>query len=66
MGVHLVATVFWGTFGTTIGTVALVDHSFSPYVMVSLVTAIIANSVHLVSLSLSKTNLAETSSQAVK
>ena len=65
IGVHIVATVFWGVFGIAIGTLALVYNNFSGYVMVSLVTAIIGNSVHLVSLSASKTALTEASAQEV-
>jgi len=55
--VHLLATVFWGTFGLTVGSLAVVDNTFNIYVMVSLITAITGNSAHLVAMSYSKGSL---------
>jgi len=55
--VHLLATVFWGTFGLAIGSLAVIDNTFNIYVMVSLVTAIVGNSAHLVAMSYNKGSL---------
>jgi hypothetical protein len=55
--VHLLATVFWGTFGLAIGSLAVVSNTFNLYVMVSLITAIVGNSTHLVAMSYSKGSL---------
>jgi len=55
--VHLLATVFWGTFGLAIGSLAVIDNTFNIYVMVSLITAIVGNSAHLVAMSYSKGSL---------
>jgi hypothetical protein len=61
--VHLIATLLWGLYGLTVGTVGIVYHSFNLYLMVSLVAAIAGNSAHLISLSLSKSGLEVSSSQ---
>lgn len=53
--VHLIASVFWGTYGLTVGTLAVVHNDLNVYTMVTLVTAIVGNSAHLISMSLSKT-----------
>jgi len=55
--VHLLATVFWGTFGLAIGSLAVIDNTFNIYVMVSLITAIVGNSAHLVAMSYNKGSL---------
>ena len=55
--VHLIGVVVWGIFGITIGTLAIVHNNFSDYVMVSLVSAVVGNSAHLMALSFSKTGL---------
>jgi len=55
--VHLIATVFWGTFGLAIGSLSVIYNTFSVYVMVALITAIVGNSTHLVAMSYSKGNL---------
>ncbi|MEM0135731.1 MAG: hypothetical protein QXU18_11005, partial [Thermoplasmatales archaeon] len=60
--VHLVATLLWGTYGITVGSIGVLTHGFNPYVMASVVTAIGGNSAHLISMSLSKTGLTETAS----
>jgi len=52
--VHLVATIFWGTFGLAIGSLSVIYNTFSVYVMVALITAIVGNSAHLISMSYSK------------
>ena len=52
--VHLIASVFWGTYGHTVGTLAVVHNDLNVYTMVTLVTAIVGNSAHLISMSLSK------------
>ncbi len=61
--VHLVATVLWGLYGIIAGAIGLIDHDFSSYVMVTIVTAIAGNSAHLVSMALSKSGLQVTSKQ---
>jgi hypothetical protein len=55
--VHLLATVFWGTFGLTVGSLAIIHNTFNIYVMVSLITAIVGNSAHLVAMSYNKGSL---------
>jgi len=55
--VHLIATVFWGTFGLAIGSLSVIYNTFSVYVMVALITAIVGNSTHLVAMSYSKGSL---------
>jgi len=55
--VHLIATIFWGTFGLTIGSLSVIYNTFNIYVMVSLITAIVGNSAHLISMSYSKGSL---------
>jgi len=55
--VHLVATVFWGTFGLAIGSLSVIYNTFNIYVMVALIVAITGNSAHLVAMSYSKGNL---------
>jgi len=55
--VHLLATVFWGTFGLAVGSLAVIDNTFNIYVMVSLITAITGNSAHLVAMSYNKGSL---------
>jgi hypothetical protein len=49
--VHLISTLLWGIYGLTVGTVSLIYNSFNPYVMVTLVSAIVGNSAHLISMS---------------
>jgi len=55
--VHLVATIFWGTFGLAVGSLAVVSNTFNIYVMVALITAIVGNSAHLVAMSYNKGSL---------
>jgi hypothetical protein len=55
--VSLVATLIWGTFGITTSVVSLTVNSFSVYVMVAIVTAIVGNSAHLVTMHLTKSGL---------
>jgi hypothetical protein len=55
--VHLLATVFWGTFGLAIGSLSVIHNTFNIYVMVSLITAIVGNSAHLVAMSYNKGSL---------
>jgi len=55
--VHLIATVFWGTFGLAVGTIGVIHNDFNIYVMVSLITAIVGNSAHLVAMSYNKGSL---------
>jgi len=55
--VHLIASTFWGIYGLAVGTIGVVYHDFNLYVMVSIVTAIVGNSAHLVSMSYSKGSL---------
>jgi len=55
--VHLIASVFWGTFGLTVGSLSVIYNTFNIYVMVSLITAIAGNSAHLVAMSYSKGSL---------
>jgi hypothetical protein len=55
--VHLVATIFWGTFGLAVGSLAVVSNTFNIYVMVALIVAITGNSAHLISMSYNKGNL---------
>lgn len=62
--VHLIATIFWGTFGISVGVIAAVNNDLNIYTMVTLVSAIVGNSVHLISMSLSKTGFTEISTQA--
>ena len=62
--VHLIASGIWGTYGLTVGTLAVVHNDLNVYTMVTLVTAIVGNSAHLISMSLSKTgNLTVASKQ---
>ena len=53
--VHLIASIFWGTYGLTVGALSVVHNDLNVYTMVTLVTAIVGNSAHLISMSLSKT-----------
>lgn len=55
--VHLISALLWGIYGITIGSLGLVDHGFNVYVMVTLVSAIAGNSIHLVSMSMSKSGI---------
>jgi hypothetical protein len=55
--VHLIASIFWGIYGLSVGTIGVVYNDFNLYVMVSIVTAIVGNSAHLISMSYSKGNL---------
>jgi len=55
--VHLVATIFWGTFGLAIGSLAVISNTFNIYVMVALIVAITGNSAHLVAMSYNKGSL---------
>jgi hypothetical protein len=59
--VHLVATIFWGLFGLTVGIIATFRNDFNVYVMVALVSAVAGNSVHLISMSMSKTGISVSS-----
>ncbi len=61
--VHLIASIFWGTYGLTVGTLAVVSHDLNVYTMVTLVTAIVGNSAHLISMSYQKGALAVQSTQ---
>ena len=56
--VHLVASVLWGIYGITVGSIGVIHNNFNTDVMVSIVVAISGNSAHLISMSLSKTGLA--------
>ena len=64
--VHLISAVLWGVYGLTTGSIGVIYHEFNPYLMVTIVTAIVGNSAHLISMSLSKTGLQETASSAGK
>jgi len=55
--VHLIASIFWGIYGLAVGTIGVVHNDFNLYVMVSIVTAIVGNSAHLISMSYSKGSL---------
>lgn len=63
--VHLIATLTWGIFGITVGTLAIVHNNFSTDVMVSEIAAITGNSAHLVALSFSKSGLSVSSEKKV-
>jgi hypothetical protein len=63
--VHLVATVIWGIFGIAVGTLAIINHNFNTYVMVSEIAAISGNSSALVALSISKSGLSISSQEKV-
>jgi len=55
--VHLIASIFWGIYGLAVGTIGVIYNDFSIYVMVSIVTAIVGNSAHLVAMSYNKGSL---------
>lgn len=61
--VHLIATLTWGIFGITVGTLAIVHNNFSTDVMVSEIAAITGNSAHLMALSFSKSGLSVSSQE---
>lgn len=63
--VHLIATVTWGIFGITVGTLAIVHNNFNTDVMVSEIAAITGNSAHLMALSFSKSGLSVSSQEKV-
>ena len=60
--VHLISTLLWGIYGLSVGTIGVIYGQFNGYLTVTIVTAIVGNSAHLISMSLSKTGLSETSS----
>ena len=59
--VHLIATTFWGLFGLAVGVISTLRNDFNVYVMVALISAIAGNSVHLISMSFSKTGISVSS-----
>ena len=61
--VHLIATLLWGIYGLSVGTIGVIYGQFNAYLMVTIVTAIAGNSAHLISMSVSKTGLTETATQ---
>lgn len=63
--VHLVATLLWGIYGLTVGSLGIIYHSYNSYVMVTVVSAIAGNSAHLISMSLSKAGLEVSSEKKV-
>lgn len=64
--VHLIATLTWGIFGLTVGTLAVVNHIFNTDIMVTEIAAIVGNSAHLMALSLSKTGLTVSDQEKTK
>jgi hypothetical protein len=64
--VHLIATIFWGLFGLAVGIISTFRNDFNVYVMVSLISAIAGNSVHLISMSFSKTGISVSSENPPK
>lgn len=63
--VHLISALLWGLYGLTVGTIGVVYNDFNFDVMVTIVVAIVGNSAHLITMSLSKTGFTA-SSQEVK
>lgn len=59
--VHLVATILWGVYGLTTGSLGVFYDHFNAYLMVSIVTAIVGNSAHLISMSMSAQSMDVTS-----
>jgi hypothetical protein len=62
--VHMVSAMLWGVFGLVIGSLSVVYNNFNAFVMVTLVSAIAGNSVHLVSMSMSKSGISVSGTEA--
>ena len=46
---HLLTGLIWGIYAVTVGSLAIVYNFGSPWVFVSIITAVVGNSAHLVS-----------------
>lgn len=53
---HLLTGLIWGVYAITIGSLAVVYNFNSPWVFVSIITAVVGNSAHLVAFAWSTAN----------
>ncbi len=58
--VDLMSTVLWGAYGLTTGSLGIVYNHFNGFLMVTIVTAAVGNSAHLISMHVSNKGLTET------
>lgn len=63
---HFLSTLIWGIYGITVGTFAVSSGYTGPYIWVTIVTAIVGNSAHLVAFAWSKKGFQVSSSSQVK
>ena len=61
--VHLVATMVWGVYGIGVGTLTVVYGYSSPWAWISVITAVVGNSAHLVSYAVSSAGVEIASAQ---
>ena len=59
---HLLTGLIWGVYAITIGSLAIVYNFSSPWVFVSIITAVVGNSAHLVAFAWSNKGLQISSS----
>lgn len=64
--VHLTVAVIWGVYGIIIGSLAILTGFSGAYIWDSIIVAIVGNSAHLVTFSLSKTGLSVEAMQPPK
>lgn len=58
--VHLISTMVWGIYGITVGCIGALNHSFNAFIMVTVTAAIVGNSAHLISMSVSQAGIITT------
>ena len=61
--IHLVATMVWGIYGISVGTLTVVYGYSSPWAWITIVTAVVGNSAHLVSYAVSSAGVEIASAQ---
>lgn len=61
--VHLIATILWALFGIIVGSLGVISHQYSAFLMATMVAAIAGNSAHLVTMDFNKKGI-EISSKA--
>ena len=62
--VHLLATLIWGIWGIVIGTIAVWTGTFTQWVAIATIVAVVGNSAHLVSFAWSQKGLSVSAYQA--